>query len=56
MEKLYEFLNAQTGDALFGYALVFLFALGMITSMISSIFKSFNKRKNDSNTTRKNSE
>lgn len=42
---LFEFLNMQTPDTLFWYAVFALVALGMITNMFIGIAKAFRKPK-----------
>jgi hypothetical protein len=45
MTELFNFLNAQSGDRLFGYSIVFLLALYIVFTGISGIIWSIRKPK-----------
>jgi len=40
MKELFDFLNAQNGDRLFWYGILFILSVFAITSMIENIFSS----------------
>ena len=50
MEKLFEFLNQQSGDRLAGYAVVFIIVSWLVSMTISSVIYNIFKRNRNGKT------